>query len=292
LGSAHGMNVAVRGAGSGITLASALSNAHATGATLTDRYNSTYPTARFFEAVENDFAARADWNVNDFAHANHAPKPSVDTHALVMPPGRRVTLHGSATDPDGNAVSWNWWQYGDVDTYPGTVTIDDATTAAPSFTVPADAKPGETIHLIAEAKDNGTPALTRYQRVVLTVGTPVSGSVGGTVPATLALTLGPPATFGAFTPGVAKEYTATTSASVLSTAGDAALSVSDGCCLTNGAFSLPQPLRVDFSKSSWNAPVSNDQVTITFKQAIGANDALRTGTYAKTLTFTLSTTTP
>ena len=38
--------------------------------------------------------------------------------------------------------------------------------------------------------------------------------------------------------------------------------------------------------------MSNDGVTITFKQAIGANDALRTGSYAKTLTFTLSTTTP
>ena len=34
--------------------------------------------------------------------------------------------------------------------------------------------------------------------------TPVLGDVGGTVPATLSLTLGRPATFGAFTPGVAR----------------------------------------------------------------------------------------
>ena len=33
-------------------------------------------------------------------------------------------------------------------------------------------------------------------------------------------------------------------------------------------------------------------MTIGFKQSIGANDALRTGTYGKTLTFTLSTTSP
>jgi hypothetical protein len=33
-------------------------------------------------------------------------------------------------------------------------------------------------------------------------------------------------------------------------------------------------------------------VTIGLKQPIGAKDALRTGAYAKTLTFTLSTTTP
>ena len=60
--------------------------------------------------------------------------------------------------------------------------------------------------------------------------------------------------------------------------------------LTNGTFSLAQPLQVTLSKSTWNAPVSNDTVTVSFKQAIGANEALRTGAYSKTLTFTLSTT--
>ena len=38
--------------------------------------------------------------------------------------------------------------------------------------------------------------------------------------------------------------------------------------------------------------MSHDTVTIGFKQHIGATEALRTGAYAKTLTFTLSTTTP
>jgi hypothetical protein len=118
------------------------------------------------------------------------------------------------------------------------------------------------------------------------------GSVGGTVPATLSLTLGGAASFGAFTPGVAGTYTATTTANVISTAGDATLSSSDPGHLANGAFTLPQPLQVAFSKSSWDGPVSNDPVTITFTQPIGANDALRTGTYSKTLTFTLSTTNP
>jgi len=33
-------------------------------------------------------------------------------------------------------------------------------------------------------------------------------------------------------------------------------------------------------------------VQIAFSQTIGANEALRTGTYSKTLTFTLSTTAP
>jgi hypothetical protein len=35
--------------------------------------------------------------------------------------------------------------------------------------VPADAKPGQTIHFIPEATDDGTPPLRRYQRIVLAV---------------------------------------------------------------------------------------------------------------------------
>src|SRR3954462_584226 len=100
---------------------------------------------------------------------------------------------------------------------------------------------------------------------------------GGSVPATLSLTLGTPAAFGAFTPGIAKDYSAQTSANVISTAGDAALTYSDPGHMTNGSFSLPSPLAVELSKSSWTAPVSNDPVTIRFAQHIDANDALRTG---------------
>jgi hypothetical protein len=118
------------------------------------------------------------------------------------------------------------------------------------------------------------------------------GAAAGTVPATLALTLGPPATFGAFAPGVNRTYDASTTANVITTAGDTVLSVSDPGHLTNGAFSLTEPLQVSFSKSTWAAPASNDPVTISFKQAIKATDALRTGVYGRTLTFTLSTTTP
>jgi hypothetical protein len=130
--------------------------------------------------------------------------------------------------------------------------------------------------------------------------------VGGTVPATLSLTLGTPASFGAFTPGVARDYFATTAANVISTAGDAALSVMDPSSthtgkLVNGSFALAQTLQagvggtyapIPTTVKTYNGPVSNDAVTIGFKQSIGANEPLRTGTYSKTLTFTLSTTNP
>jgi len=139
------------------------------------------------------------------------------------------------------------------------------------------------------------------------------------VPATLSLTLGPAAQFGAFTPGVTRTYFASTTANVTSTAGDALLSVADPDTnaasvghLVNGSFVLPQPLQararnaantgtaynnVGSSASplnllTWSAPISNDALSIEFSQLVNANDPLRTGTYAKSLTFTLSTTTP
>jgi beta-glucosidase len=116
--------------------------------------------------------------------------------------------------------------------------------------------------------------------------------VGGTVPATLALTLGAPASFAPFVPGVADDYTASTTADVVSTAGDAALTVSGPDHLSNGAYTLPSPLGVTITPSAWSAPVSHGTSAIAFKQHIGATDALRTGRYSTTLTFTLSTTTP
>jgi hypothetical protein len=123
----------------------------------------------------------------------------------------------------------------------------------------------------------------------IVVGVP--SGVGGTVPATLSLTLGGGASFGAFTPGVAKDYAASTTASVTSTAGDATLSVSGGR-LANGAFSLAEPVAVDLGKSAWAGPASNDAFAIGFRQHIGAGEALRTGNYTTRLTFTLSTTSP
>ena len=93
-------------------------------------------------------------------------------------------------------------------------------------------------------------------------------------------------------PASRKEYTRLDHGELIRTALDATLTVSDPGHLMNGTFALPEPLQVSFSKSTWAAPVSNDPVTIAFKQAVKASDALRTGAYSKTLTFTLSTTNP
>ena len=88
-----------------------------------------------------------------------------------------------------------------------------------------------------------------------------------------------------------------TTATVVSTAGDATLSVSDPSAtatgrLANGAFTLAEPLQVRANvrflravghdaarrcSPDVRAPVSNDAVAIAFRQHIGATDPLRTG---------------
>ena len=144
---------------------------------------------------------------------------------------------------------------------------------------------------------------------------------GGDVPATLNLTLGTPTAFAPFIPGVGKDYTATLTTQLLSTAGDATLTVSDPSAtqtghLMNGAFPLSAALQVAGARpvtppaeppalvfapiGGSSAPTTvltydgplNETDTLTFKQPIAATDSLRTGSYSKTLTFTLSTTNP
>jgi hypothetical protein len=147
--------------------------------------------------------------------------------------------------------------------------------------------------------------------------TSATGNAGGTVGATLALTLGTGASFGRFTPGIANDYASSMTATVISTAGDGALSVADPSAtatghLVNGRFSLPSALQAKASSPAgtggalkdvggssspaplltYTGPISNDPVKVDFAQHISAGDALRTGSYSKTLTFTLSTTTP
>jgi aminopeptidase N len=158
----------------------------------------------------------------------------------------------------------------------------------------------------------GKPAMTP---TTFFLSSSVDGTVNGTVPATLSLSLGTAPSFGQFVPGVAQTYSATAAATVVSSAGDGMLSVFDPSPnargrLVNGAFSLTAPLQAKASSAggtgsafaplgesptnllTYAGPISNDNVTVEFQQAVGGNEPLRTGTYSKTLTFTLSTTQP
>ena len=129
------------------------------------------PFPNFWPAAQRDFAARLKWSVTPkFEDANHEPVVKVNGPLNVMAKvGERVGLKGAVNDPDGDDVTVRWWQFR-TGTYPGEVAIEGAGALAASITVPADTKPGETIHVILEATDKGSPQLTRYQRVIVTVG--------------------------------------------------------------------------------------------------------------------------
>jgi plastocyanin len=140
------------------------------------------------------------------------------------------------------------------------------------------------------------------------------GGVGGEVPATLSLTLGSSADLGQFRPAVAADYMATLPATVTSSAGNATLTVHDLSPmapghLVNGTYAMAQPLQVKATNAAnpatafapveapvtlltWPGPVGSDAMVVSFKQPLAVTDPLRTGSYAKTLTFTLTTTEP
>ena len=188
-------------------------------------------------------------------------------------------------------------------TVPNGAAINTAAVGTFPFTVSAKNADGATL----------TTSVVNYQ--VTENGQPTDP--GGSVPATLNLNLGTPTGFSAFVPGIARDYTSTLTAQILSTAGDAKLTVADASAanvgkMVNGTYALPQTVQVGALKSgakeamtyaplggmanpttllTYDGPVAGT-ADVGFKQSIAATDALRTGSYTKTLTFTLSTTNP
>jgi len=126
-----------------------------------------YP--EFFPAAMEDFAARLKWSVTPkYADANHEPVVTIEGPLNILAnPGDKIRLNGKVTDPDGNEVTIKWWQF-QVGSYPGKVEIINPTSPQARIVIPKDAA-GQTIHIVLDSTDNGTPALTRYQRVVVTV---------------------------------------------------------------------------------------------------------------------------
>jgi len=128
----------------------------------------TYPD--FFPQAQRDFAARIKWSVTDkYSNANHEPVVKIEGPLNISAyAGEKIRLNGVVSDPDGNAVSIKWWQF-QVGSYSNKVVISNPNTVRAEILIPNDAIGGQTIHLILEATDNGTPSLTRYQRIIITV---------------------------------------------------------------------------------------------------------------------------
>ncbi len=132
---------------------------------------------RWRSAYQHDFAARMDWTIKPRAQANHPPTPTLaHPNRLTVRSGERVALsaEGSA-DPDGDRVRYEWFHYQEPSTLTLSsgrtgvpLTIDAANTVTASFVAPTVSKP-ETMHIVLAVTDEGTPSLTRYRRVILTV---------------------------------------------------------------------------------------------------------------------------
>ncbi|MFG0289828.1 MAG: nucleoside hydrolase-like domain-containing protein [Rhodopirellula sp. JB044] len=136
---------------------------------------------RWREAYQNDFAARMDWTIRSVEEANHPPVVKL-THSdrITAKKGDLIELDASSsTDPDGNALSFEWFYYAEAGTFlcarsttGQPVSIDAFDQPKASFRVPIHGvmPPGTgTMHVIVAVTDHGSPRLTRYHRVIVDV---------------------------------------------------------------------------------------------------------------------------
>ena len=153
-------------------------------------YTSNHATIwRWREAYQHDFAARIDWsNATAFEDANHPPSVIVNgdrtrnTIHLSAAPGQDVRLDASGTsDPDHDQLSYHWYPYREAGTFPLTIHYrnlewKDTRTAVVSFPAPRSTT-ARTIHFVLEVTDDGSPRLTSYRRVILTIDPTLPGSL-------------------------------------------------------------------------------------------------------------------
>lgn len=126
--------------------------------------------ARWAVALQNDFRARLDWCVQPYRRANHPPVPKVAGPALrTVAPTTRVELNAAdSSDPDGDALAFQWEYYPEPGTYRGPLALNHADQSIATFMAPQVEVP-VTLHLLLTVTDHGIPPLSRYQRVVVTV---------------------------------------------------------------------------------------------------------------------------
>jgi hypothetical protein len=126
---------------------------------------------RWRDDFQHDFAARMDWTTKPHGEANHPPVPRLNhPDRLTVKSGEVFTLDAyGSSDPDGDSLSYLWFHYPEAGTYRERVDSGGAENADRfSVTAPRVTKP-ETLHFILRLTDKGTPALSRYQRVIVTV---------------------------------------------------------------------------------------------------------------------------
>jgi hypothetical protein len=124
---------------------------------------------RWREDFQNDFAARMDWCTKSYKEANHPPVPVlVHPDEISMNPGELFCLDGSkSTDPDGDHLSYVWFQYPEAGSYKEPIKINGAENLARLYITAPEVKQKETAHFILKVTDKGSPPLCRYKRVIV-----------------------------------------------------------------------------------------------------------------------------
>jgi hypothetical protein len=126
---------------------------------------------RWRDEFQRDFAARMDWTVRPFGAANHPPVPMLDCAATItVSSGQSFGFDARHShDPDGDSLSFLWMPYREAGSSDAVLKINGTENAVlVSLTAPEVTKT-ETCHLILKVTDRGSPALTRYQRIVVIV---------------------------------------------------------------------------------------------------------------------------
>ncbi len=131
--------------------------------------------ARWAADLQNDFRARLDWCVKPLHEANHAPRAVVngldgkEILYITAQPGQTLTLEaGLSQDPDGDTLTHEWFVYREAGTYYGEPMLADPSLPVALLQIPNDAG-DRTIHVVLIVRDNGTPPLAAYRRVVVTI---------------------------------------------------------------------------------------------------------------------------
>lgn len=126
---------------------------------------------RWRDDFQNDFAARMDWTTQGPEDANHPPVVRL-AHAdrQTVRSGEAVSLNAlGTTDPDGDSLSYHWFQYPEAGSYTDPITLWGAENLyARGFAAPEVDRAREA-HFVLRVTDKGVPALSRYRRVIVTI---------------------------------------------------------------------------------------------------------------------------